>query len=300
MITVCGEGLVDLIPTYSNSLAPYEPALGGGPYNVALAASRLEAEVSFVSRLSTDAFGQAMVDQLRSEGVNTQFVQRGPEPTTLAVTSIGADGSAAYSFYMDGTADRFANPAEFGDAITGDIAYFGTCSLALEPGASAYAELLHSLASRGTLIALDPNIRPFYETSKHRAFIKGLLDEVTLLKLSQDEFEFLGGARAPITVITRGSQGLMLLKGNTQIDVPAVKTEVADTIGAGDTIMAALLAEINRRARMKGMSANECAQILNRTEWEQILKFAATAAAITVSRRGAQTPTRFEVTAFQQ
>src|SRR5262245_29091353 len=101
MILVGGEALIDLVPepsTVDNSLAPLRPFPGGGPYNVAITVGRLEAPVRFLSRLSTDAFGGALLNRLIQSGVDTALVQRGDEPTTLAVAGIGPDGSARYSF----------------------------------------------------------------------------------------------------------------------------------------------------------------------------------------------------------
>src|SRR5204862_215934 len=66
---------------------------------------------AFCSRTSHDAFGEALLDGLREAGVDVSAVQRGAEPTTLAVATIDGNGSAAYSFYVQGTADRlFAAP----------------------------------------------------------------------------------------------------------------------------------------------------------------------------------------------
>lgn len=96
-ICVCGEGLVDLVPVSPGSLNDHVPALGGGPYNVAVTASRLGADVVFQSRLSTDGFGNELVKHLETEGVDTTYVQRGPEPTILAVTTIHEDRSATYA-----------------------------------------------------------------------------------------------------------------------------------------------------------------------------------------------------------
>lgn len=107
MIVVGGEALVDLVPAEpGGALAPLVPTLGGGPYNAALAASRLGAPCSFLSRISVDAFGDALLLRLRESDVGTDLVQRGPEPTSLAVVALACDGSARYSFYTDGTADR--------------------------------------------------------------------------------------------------------------------------------------------------------------------------------------------------
>ncbi|KQB84313.1 carbohydrate kinase family protein [Corynebacterium oculi] len=291
MITVYGEGLIDLVPTTPAPLAPLQPALGGGPYNVAVAAARQGAEVSFQSRLSTDTFGQALVNNLHREGVRTDLVQRGEEPSTLAVTSIDESRSAHYTFYVEGTADRLARPS----ADPTPIACFGTCSLALEPAASRYAEVLRGLAAQGTLIALDPNIRDFYATEQHRRFLRGLLPDVTLLKLSEEEVEFLGGAEnidVPVMVTTRGGAGLSVRTARARVDVPAVPVTVVDTIGAGDTILASLVGYADRQ----GWSPRDLAE-LGEEEWRAVLRFAATAAAITCSRVGAQPPTHDEVLA---
>ena len=224
------------------------------------------------------------MERLHREGVDTSLVQRGDEPTTLAVCNIGEDGSATYSFYTEGTADRLVEP------VLADVpwACFGTVSLALEPGASRYAELLQELAAQGTKVALDPNIRPFFATPAHREFLLSLLPHVTLLKLSEEEVEFLGEdalSQVPVVVTTRGAEGLSVRTDSVSLQVPPVTVEVADTIGAGDTVMAALLRQLVER----DISA------LSVEEWQEILHFAATAAAITVSRTGAQPPTLSEV-----
>lgn len=285
-IMVCGEGLVDLVPREPGRLADLQPALGGGPFNVAVAAGRLGADVGFQSRLSTDAFGCALVDHLTNQGVDTSLVQRGDEPTTLAVCSIAEDGSAAYSFYTEGTADRAVEPV----LVDVPWACFGTVSLALEPGASRYGALLTNLAARGTNIALDPNIRPFFATEKHREFLLSLLPHVTLLKLSEEEVEFLGAEaleEVPVVITTLGGEGLSVRTSSVSVQAPPVAVDVADTIGAGDTVMAALLSQL----------VDKDPAALTETEWQRVLHFAATAAAITVSRTGAQPPTRAEVEA---
>ena len=134
-IVVGGEALVDLVPTPDGTLAP---RLGGGPLNTAVAAARLGAPVAFLSRVSTDPFGDAVLARLQESGVDGSFVQRGPEPTTLAVVGVGADGSARYSFYTDGTADRLvADPGPLPGAAAVSL---GTLSLVLEPREHGVAE----------------------------------------------------------------------------------------------------------------------------------------------------------------
>lgn len=296
LVLVCGEGLFDLVPSTTAPLSPLVPTMGGGPFNAAIAASRQGAPVQFLSRLSTDTFGQALVSRLESEGVDVSLVQRGPEPTTLALTSIGEDGSARYTFYIEGTADRMVEPPA---TVAADLACFGTVSLALEPGASRYADLLRTLSKQGTFVTLDPNIRPFYAHDAHKAFLESLYPFVDLLKLSDEEEEFLGSPSAPIKVITRGGDGVsIVLGGTTTIDVPGRQITVADTIGAGDTIMGSLLAQISARVGARGGAVREAVASFSTEDWAEIGAWAVTAAAITCSRTGAQPPTAAEVEAF--
>jgi fructokinase len=294
VIVVAGEALIDLVPQGAGALVGLLPRLGGGPYNTAVALGRLGSPTAFCSRVSSDAFGEALLAGLRDAGVDVTSVQRGGEPTTLAVASIGADGSAAYSFYVEGTADRlFAAPAQLPDATR--AVSFGTCSLVLEPGASAYEELMRTAAARGVFTALDPNIRAglIPDADAYRARFKSWLPSVSLLKLSAEDAEWLGGtprewlASGPAAVVvTRGGEGLTVHTPDGSVHVPGEPVEVVDTIGAGDTVNAALLHGLAARdalspAALAGLSADG---------WTELLRFAARAAAITCSRAGAEPP----------
>lgn len=107
MIIVGGEALVDLVPTVAgDGSAALRPALGGGPFNAAIAMARLGADTGFLSRISTDGFGNSLAARLRDEGVDLDLVQRGDELTTLAVTDTSDPGAVRYGFYVNGTADR--------------------------------------------------------------------------------------------------------------------------------------------------------------------------------------------------
>ncbi|GGV62571.1 MULTISPECIES: carbohydrate kinase family protein [Streptomyces] len=300
MIVVAGEALIDLVPRGPGPLADLRPALGGGPYNTAVALGRLGSPTAFCSRTSEDAFGQALLDGLRQAGVDVSAVQRGPEPTTLAVASVGDDGSAAYSFYVEGTADRlFTAPAEL-PAGTRAVS-FGTCSLVLEPGASAYEELMRRAAAQGLFTALDPNIRPglIPDADAYRARFRGWLPSVTLLKLSEEDARWLGGTPAEwlaagpsAVVITHGGDGLTAYtRSGAEHSVPGEKVDVVDTIGAGDTVNAALLHGL---AAQDALSPGALAA-LDADGWQRLLRFAARAAAVTCSRAGAQPPYAAEV-----
>ncbi|RPE44818.1 fructokinase [Streptomyces sp. Ag109_O5-1] len=300
MIVVAGEALIDLVPQGTGALAALQPALGGGPYNTAVALGRLGSPTTFCSRTSGDAFGEALLDGLRRADVDVSLVERGAEPTTLAVATIDAQGSASYSFYVDGTADRlFAAPAAL-PATTRAVS-FGTLSLALEPGASAYEELMRSAAGQGLFTALDPNIRAglIPDPDAYRARFRSWLPSVTLLKLSEEDALWLGGtphdwlaAGPSAVVITHGGDGLSAFTPDGSVyAVPGEEVDVVDTIGAGDTVNAALLHGL---AAQDALSA-EALLGLGADGWTRLLRFAARAAAITCSRAGAEPPYAFEL-----
>lgn len=297
MIVVAGEALIDLVPQgpADAGLPALAPRLGGGPYNTAVALGRLGSPAAFWSRVSTDAFGDALVAGLRAADVDVSYVQRGVEPTTLAVASIGADGSAGYSFYVEGTADRlFTAPERLPDDVR--AMSFGTCSLVLEPGASAYEELMRRAAAQGVCTVLDPNIRAglIPDADAYRARFRSWLPSVSLLKLSEEDASWLGGtprewlASGPgAVVITRGGEGLTVFtRDGGEWSVPGERVDVVDTIGAGDTVNAALLHAL---CAQDALSAESLAS-LGADSWSGVLRFAARAAAVTVSRTGAEPP----------
>ncbi|KIZ17985.1 carbohydrate kinase family protein [Streptomyces natalensis] len=314
MIVVAGEALIDLVPSpqapcVNGQLPALLPRRGGGPYNTAVALGRLGSPTAFCSRVSADAFGEALLDGLRAGGVDLALVQRGEEPTTLAVADIGADGSAGYGFYVEGTADRlFALPPALPDGVR--ALSLGTCSLVLEPGASAYEDLLRREAARGVFTALDPNVRPglIPDADAYRARFRSWLPSVALLKLSEEDAGWLAGAAdgadgcrnavavaarewldagPAAIVLTRGGEGLTVLTpGGGEVSVPGQRVEVVDTIGAGDTVNAALLHRLDAHDAL----SREAVAALGPDDWRDILGFAARAAAVTCSRAGAQPP----------
>ncbi|MCX4727262.1 carbohydrate kinase [Streptomyces sp. NPDC090052] len=305
MITVAGESLIDLVP--QNAAAPGEPLpallprLGGGPYNTAVALGRLGARVGFCSRVSTDGFGEALLGGLRAAGVDLSLVQRGPEPTTLAVAALSDDGSAGYGFYAEGSADRLFQLPEQLPAEVRALS-LGTCSLVLEPGASAYEALLRRESARGVFTLLDPNIRAglIQDGDAYRKRFRGWLPDVTLLKLSEEDAQWLGGtpeewlaAGPQAVVVTHGGDGLTVrTRAGGEYAVPGAAVDVVDTIGAGDTVNAALLHSLAERDALSAAATGA----LSGDDWAQVLGFAARAAAVTCSRTGAQPPYARELT----
>ncbi|MDI6630712.1 MAG: carbohydrate kinase [Rhodococcus sp. (in: high G+C Gram-positive bacteria)] len=302
-ILVCGEALVDLVPVHEGPLL--SPKLGGGPFTVAVAIGRLGSPVAYLSRISRDPFGEQILASLRDAGVDTTWVQRGDEPTTLAMTTLAEDGSAEYSFYADGTADRLvADPGDLPDEIS--VLSFGTLSLLYEPGASMYAGLLHRARAAGKLTMLDPNIRPAAIDSTSgditadgfRDRFRSWLPSIDILKVSEDDSFWLGlgtqgttvddwlAAGVTAVVMTRGGDGISVFTASEEITVPGVAVDVVDTIGAGDTVHGALLSFLQKETIITSNAVKE----MTKEDWREALEFAAKAAAITVSRPGADPP----------
>lgn len=302
MIVVGGEALVDLVPAGDGSLVP---RLGGSPFTTAVAAGRLGAPTALLTALSTDAFGAAQLGALAAAGVSTSLVQRGPAPTPLAVASLGPDGSATYTFYLSGTAAvGFTDPGPLPDGVRAVV--LGSLGLLLEPAGWAYEAVLRREASAGRLVVLDPNVRPAFvaEPAHYRARFRSWLPSVGLLKLSQEDAAWLAGPRLEIAeairrwllagvqavVLTRGDAGLMVrTAAGIEVAVPSVPVMVADTIGAGDTVQAALL------ARLQALDALHRVGELEAMAWHEVLGYAARAAAVTCSRPGADPPWAAEV-----
>lgn len=308
VIVVGGEALVDLVPGESEvdsqlagGLTSLVPRLGGGPYNVALAAGRLGAPASFLSRVSTDRFGKALRERLTDSGVDISLLQEGPEPTTLAVVALDG-GAASYSFYTEGTADRLVtDPGPLPEAVT--TLCVGTLGMVLEPGATAYETVLRRESARGTLTALDPNIRAalIADPGAYRERFASWLPDVRLLKLSDDDAAWLADGADPdeaakgwlesgvdAVVLTRGGDGIVVHTAAGSVSVPSAPATLVDTIGAGDTVQGALLAWLHQRD-VRALTE------LAPADWREALGFAAKAAAITVSRSGAEPPTAREM-----
>ncbi|WAL66340.1 carbohydrate kinase [Amycolatopsis cynarae] len=305
MIVVGGEALVDLVPGESivdSGLTSLLPRLGGGPYNVALAAGRLGEPTAFLSRLSEDRFGQALRKRLTASNVDISLLQSGPEPTTLAVVALDERGAASYTFYTEGTADRFvADPGPLPEGVS--VLCLGTLGLVLEPGASAYEAVLRRESARGVLTALDPNIRAdlIADPGAYRERFLSWLPDVRLLKLSDEDASWLAGGIDPdeaakrwlaagvdAVVLTKGAQGIAVRTRELEVGVPSAPVKVKDTIGAGDTVQGALLAWLHNRN--VGAITD-----LGVAEWRSALAYAAKAASVTVSRSGAEPPTAAEM-----
>jgi fructokinase len=304
-ILVCGEALIDLTPDPDGR---YTPCVGGGPLNVAVALARLEAPVAFLSRVSTDGFGRRIVSHLADNGVDLSCLVRAPEPTTLAVVTTDETGSADYQFYVEGTADRQLAPADL-PAVTGFSALHvtGSLCLTLEPSATTVESLLRS--ARGVLpISFDPNVRPpmIASRSAYLERFAGWLSCVDIVKASAEDIGWLYPGRPvadvvkdwltlgpSVVVVTLGAHGALLATAGALVERATPAVPVVDTVGAGDTVSAALLGWLHAHDRLDRASL----AALGPEDAGDMLQFAVTAAAATCARKGADPPRLADVEA---
>lgn len=300
MILSCGEALIDMLPRQTVAGEPaFAPYSGGAVYNTAIALGRLGAPSGFFSGLSTDLFGQQLVRDLQAANVDTSLAVRSARNTTLAFVAL-RDGKAEYAFFDEGTAGRMLDTAHL-PAIPEEVTalHFGAISLIPEPCGSAYEALcLREAASR--VISFDPNIRPNFipDKARHLARMERMAGVADIIKLSDEDLAWFGAddfatvaqrwlrGGAALVIMTRGGAGAEAHYAGGHVTVPAVKVKMVDTVGAGDTFNAGLLAALWRKGRL----SKEGVRGIAPAELTAALTYAAAAAAITVSRAGADAP----------
>jgi fructokinase len=301
MILCCGEALIDMLPRRTeageDAFAPYA---GGAVFNTAIALGRLGRPTGFFSGLSTDLFGDLLARTLAQSDVVSDLAVRSDRPTTLAFVRL-VNGHASYAFYDENTAGRMLSPADL-PALPDSVGalFFGGISLVVEPCAAAYeALMLREAGSRVTMI--DPNIRPGFirDADAYRARIARMIAAADIVKLSDEDLHWLEGpgdtdaqaaallTRGPkLVCITRGAEGVSGYAAGRRIDVAAERATVVDTVGAGDTFNAGLLAALDRA----GLLTKGAVATLTDAAIRDALALGAKAAAVTVSRAGANPP----------
>lgn len=298
-IIAIGEILIDLTQTGTvQDVARYAANPGGAPANAAVAASRLGASAAFIGKVGSDSFGRSLRRMLQTNQVSDLgLFETADAPTTMAVVSIDAQGDRSFSFYRKDSADTLLTPEEAVSAIQEcpKFLHFGSVSLTDEPSRSATLAAVRRAKGLGALISYDPNYRanlwPDETTACSR--MRQPLDLVDVLKVSEEELFLLSGcccletgtqklARRgiPLVLVTLGEQGAFYRMGGRTGRVDAVPTQLADTNGAGDSFLGAVLSRLVRRAHPPLES-------LTVSELEAILRFANQAASITCSRSGA-------------
>lgn len=306
MILCCGESLIDMIPaeTVSGGNA-YEPHAGGAVFNTAIALGRLGAPSAMLTGMSEDLFGDLLRESLHASNVDSRFSIESKRPTTLAFVKL-TNGQAKYTFYDENSAGRMIDVSQL-PQLDASIraAFFGGISLAQEPCGSTY-EALMAREAPDRVVMIDPNVRPGFAASErdYRERVERMVAMADIVKLSDEDLAWLEGegnidkkaraicGRGPaLVVITRGSEGATGYTPDHSVTVKARKTKVADTVGAGDTFNAGVLAglyeqDLLEKGAIRGLGPEAI---------EFALDLGAAAAAVTVSRSGANPPWRNEL-----
>ncbi|WP_340243624.1 carbohydrate kinase family protein [Sulfitobacter pontiacus] len=303
MILCCGEALIDMVAAPSlDGPDGFVPHSGGAVFNTAIALGRLGARTGMLTGMSRDMFGDQLADALKASDVDTTHIIRSDRPSTLAFVKL-EDCQASYSFFDENSAGRMIR-AEDMPALPSDITalFFGGISLASDPSASAYAALLERQGGPRAVM-IDPNIRPLFITDAdgYRRRMAAMISQADIVKVSDEDLNWLNPA--PLTqaekisamldtgpsvvIVTQGAEGaIATLADGTSITVPAVKTHVVDTIGAGDTFNAGFLAKLSDL----GLLTPEALGTVDPDALRDAMTYGARVAAITVSRAGANPP----------
>lgn len=291
-IWVAGEALIDLVPNETNSRVAI---VGGGPANTAKALANLGHLTQFIGGISNDDFGKAIENELTSYGVNLDFAHYSKLPTATAIVTLDGSGNAEYEFSLTDTATFDFHQVWLPHGKP-KVLHVGTLATIIEPGAT---ELLNWASGIEAPIVFDPNVRPsvLADSVRYRDYVEKWMRISSVVKMSEDDLHWLYPQRNSarellefgprLIIITHGAKGLTAHQSSTTSEVPGIKVNVVDTVGAGDTAGAIIVESI--------------AQIgIDQTleKIEKVLYRAAKAAAITCSRLGARPPSKDELLGF--
>ena len=302
MILSAGEALIDMLPRTSTlGEASFAPYAGGAVMNTAIALGRLGAEAGFLTGLSSDLMGDVLRQTLSASKVNLDLAVVSNRPTTLAFVKL-TDGHASYFFYDENTAGRMLVLADMPTLPASVTAYFtGGIWLAVEPcGTALEAMLLREAPARVAM--LDPNVRPGFvrDRAAYTARIDRMIAVSDIVKLSDEDAEWLYGSVDPLAVLAKGPKVVLMTEGakgasahtaRGKVSVAAPTIVVADTVGAGDTFNAGFLAALDR----VGLLTKSAVASLSDDALREALTLGVRAAAITCSRPGANPPWADEV-----
>ncbi|MFJ6279547.1 MAG: carbohydrate kinase family protein [Actinomycetes bacterium] len=302
MLTVIGEALIDEV---LSDTAPLRAHVGGSPLNVAVGLARLGHPTQFLGRFGDDEYGRRIHQHLSANAVLAP-VPPDALPTSVASARLDPVGGANYTFQLAWELPHLASRAELFNGST--LVHTGSIASMLAPGARDVLAAIRSVRPAAT-VSYDPNCRPTiikdvgYAREQAEKFV-ALSDVV---KASDEDLEWLYpgqdhresarrwlGLGPAVVVVTRGSRGPWAVVDRGECEVPAAAARVVDTVGAGDSFMAALLSAVVDRELDGGQRRNEL-RALSVEQMQDVLAFASAAAAVTVSRAGANPPTRDEL-----
>lgn len=288
---VVGEALVDVVVP-ADGVPRRSP--GGSPMNVAVGLARLGVDTVLVTEIGDDDAGRLVLEHLRDSGVDVDESSVVPGPTSTATARLDEHGAASYDFDLRWTLGPRALPSG------ATALHVGSLGTALRPGRDSVVDLVTQAARGGLLVSFDPNARPTLTPDARQAWddVREVAAAADVVKLSDEDLEFLQpgagfgevaeqllGGRTELVVVTSGGTGAFAACSSGSVEVVSRPVDVVDTVGAGDSFMAALLAVVVEHGLDR----------LDARRLSAYLDAAHQAAAVTVSRRGADPPRRDEL-----
>ncbi|QKV19729.1 carbohydrate kinase family protein [Oricola thermophila] len=308
MYLCCGDSLFDMFtgPSADPHGVTIDGRVGGSPLNVALGLARMGNHSRFFTRISRDMFGRRIAAFMSDNGIDASLCVPTSENTTLAMIGLKADNSADYAFYTQGTADcsmvEADLPAKLDETVR--VIHFGSYSTAIEPTASTLSALA-AREGRDRFVSYDPNLRTMIEPDMDiwRATVKAFTGAASFVKASDEDVGQLGttpetfaadatDAGADVVCVTLGNDGALAFSADgRETQVPGIRVDVADTVGAGDTFQAACLHWLGANGLAERGKARAA-------DLDAMANFAVKAAAVTCTRRGADLPTLADIESF--
>ncbi len=323
-LAVVGECLVDVV---HSETSPPKAHVGGSPFNVAVGLARLENSVVFAGRRGDDEYGRMIARSLRAQGI-TSLLDADDQPTSVAKATLDPTGQATYEFTLDWSLPPAEQLAALFQDMTGepgaaesdpqvqidealqnlDLLHTGSIAAMLQPGADTVKALLRGARKTAT-ISYDPNYRPTIVPNREiaRAQAEEFIALSDVIQASTDDLDLLYPERShretmnawlelgpALVTVTRGASGAMAAAQSGFVEQDAFPIDVADTVGAGDSFMAATLTTL-RGMGLLGAPARAALRSISHERVAEVLRTAACAAAITSSRFGAQPPTPQEL-----
>ncbi len=298
-----GEALVDFLPEKAGmrvrDVETWRKCLGGAPANVVVGISRLGGKAAMCGVTGEDELGHFITEELAREGVDVERIRHTPlGKTGIGFISLTATGERSFLFYRLQAAELQLGLADIDHAFLarGRVLHLGTNSLLLPSAREASLTAAKGAKNRGQIVSCDPNLRLhlWKDPGELRALLDQLLPHCTVVKLSDDEMQFVTGESecrpalkklramgVALPIITRGRKGAILLAEDF-VEVPAPSVEVVDTTGAGDGFMAGFLFQLTRVA-----STRAEVEALTSRELEPMARFGCRVGARVVTRLGA-------------
>ncbi len=254
-----GEALIDFIPAQTGRLqdvASFEPHVGGAPCNVCGAFARLGGTSAMITQLGQDGFGDKIISELKTYGVDTTMIERtSAANTSLAFVALQADGNREFSFYRKPSADMLMRPDQLRKEGFQNCGFLHFCSVSLGdfPMRQAHRQAIAMAREQGALISFDPNIRlPLWPDAQAcRKAVREFLPQAEIIKISDEELEFITGTtdlrkakaflfteRTQLVLYTCGSRGAYALTRGAEIYEPSLSVKALDTTGAGMALSA--------------------------------------------------------------